>query len=437
MLNAVISAVLAASRRFLRESRGNVAMMFALTSVPLFVAGGGVVDYARVTYAHTQMQDALDATSLALAREADVGTMSPDKMRQFAKGYFLANFSDTDTRNLVVTPVYSPQGPSVTISASLVVPTSFLTLIGLNTIPVAASSTSIWGRERLRVALVLDNTLSMADDGKMDALKTATHNLLKQLKDAANQEGDVYVSLVPFSKDVNVGAAAYDEPWVRWDLWEEDNGSCSKSRYKNKSDCERARRKWKADRHTKWNGCVTDRDQDFDTTNDAPDSNSTRFPAEQYGSCPAQLMGLTYDWDSLNDAVDAMRPNGNTNQAIGLQWGWQTLTKAPFTIPAMDPAYKYKQVVILLTDGLNTEDRWYNRQTSIDARQEVACANAKANDIIIYTVQVDTGGDPMSTMLKQCASDPDNGFFLLKSADDIVTTFESIGTALSDLRVSS
>jgi hypothetical protein len=224
---------------------------------------------------------------------------------------------------------------------------------------------------------------------------------------------------------------------VRWDLWEEDNGSCSKSRYKNKSDCERARRKWKADRHTKWNGCVTDRDQDFDTTNDAPDSNSTRFPAEQYGSCPAQLMGLTYDWDSLNDAVDAMRPNGNTNQAIGLQWGWQTLTKAPFTIPAMDPAYKYKQVVILLTDGLNTEDRWYNRQTSIDARQEVACANAKANDIIIYTVQVDTGGDPMSTMLKQCASDPDNGFFLLKSADDIVTTFESIGTALSDLRVSS
>jgi hypothetical protein len=52
-------------------------------------------------------------------------------------------------------------------------------------------------------------------------------------------------------------------------------------------------------------------------------------------------------------------------------------------------------------------------------------------------VQVDTGGDPMSDMLKDCASDPVNGFFLLKSADAIVTTFESIGTALSDLRVSS
>jgi hypothetical protein len=132
-----------------------------------------------------------------------------------------------------------------------------------------------------------------------------------------------------------------------------------------------------------------------------------------------------------------MQPNGNTNQAIGLQWGWQTLTNAPFTIPAMDPAYKYKQVVILLTDGLNTEDRWYKSQKSIDARQKVACAAAKAKDIIIYTVQVDTGGDPMSQMLKDCATDPNNGFFLLKSADAIVTTFESIGTALSDLRVSS
>jgi Flp pilus assembly protein TadG len=437
MLNAMIPAALAAGRRFLRESRGNVAMMFALTSVPLFVAGGGVVDYARVTYAHTQMQDALDATSLALAREADVGTMSPDKMEQFARDYFLANFTDTDMRNLVVTPTYSVKGPSVTINASLAVPTSFLTLIGLNTIPVAAASTTVWGRERLRVSLVLDNTKSMASDGKMDALKTATHNLLKQLKGAASQDGDVYVSLVPFSKDVNVSAAAYDKAWVRWDLWEAANGSCSTSKYKNKGDCEDAGRTWTADSHKKWNGCVTDRDQDFDTTNDAPDSNAKRFPAEQYASCPSALMGLTYDWDALGDAVDAMQPNGNTNQAIGLQWGWQTLTNAPFTIPAMDPAYKYKQVVILLTDGLNTEDRWYKSQKSIDARQKVACASAKAKNIIIYTVQVDTGGDPMSQMLKDCATDPDNGFFLLKSADAIVTTFESIGTALSDLRVSS
>ena len=51
--------------------------------------------------------------------------------------------------------------------------------------PISArQSTSNWGNTRLRVALVLDNTGSMADDGKMTALKTATNNLLTQLKSA-------------------------------------------------------------------------------------------------------------------------------------------------------------------------------------------------------------------------------------------------------------
>jgi hypothetical protein len=45
----------------------------------------------------------------------------------------------------------------------------------------------------------------MASDGKMDALKTASHNLLTQLKNAAVHAEDVYVSIVPFSKDVTAG----------------------------------------------------------------------------------------------------------------------------------------------------------------------------------------------------------------------------------------
>ena len=65
------------------------------------------------------------------------------------------------------------------------------------------------GQHRLRVALALDTTGSMGDDGKIDALKTATKNLLKQLKAAATKDGDVYVSIIPFSKDVNVGKSNY------------------------------------------------------------------------------------------------------------------------------------------------------------------------------------------------------------------------------------
>ena len=82
---------------------------------------------------------------------------------------------------------------------------------------VGVESQVKWGNTRLRVALALDTTGSMADDGKIDALKTATKSLLDQLKAAAAKDGDVYVSIIPFSKDVNVGKANYQATWIDWD----------------------------------------------------------------------------------------------------------------------------------------------------------------------------------------------------------------------------
>jgi uncharacterized protein YegL len=281
---------------------------------------------------------------------------------------------------------------------------------------------------------VLDNTGSMAQDNKMTALKNASQNLLTQLQNAASTVDDVYVSIVPFNKDVNFGSANYDQSWLRWDLWDPLNGTCSNGKNHKQSTCTSNGGTWTPADHSTWNGCVTDRDQNYDTTNDAPLAGGTLYPTEQYSSCPAQLMGLSNDWTSLSSKITAMQPNGNTNQAIGLQVGWQSLTAAPFTVPAMDPNYKYSQVIILLSDGLNTEDRWYTSASSIDTRQQKTCDNIKAAGITIYTVQVNTGGDPTSTLLQNCASDA-NKFFLLTSSTQIITTFNQIGTALSNLRL--
>jgi hypothetical protein len=152
-------------------------------------------------------------------------------------------------------------------------------------------------------------------------------------------------------------------------------------------------------------------------------------------------MGLSYSWSQMTTLVNGMAANGNTNQAIGLQVGWLSLVGGgPFTSPAMDPNYKYNQVIILLTDGLNTEDRWYTTQSSIDTRQKMTCDNINAAGITLYTVQVNTGGDPTSTLLQNCAGSPgkypdSSKFFLLTSATEIITTFGQIGTALSNLRV--
>ena len=146
----------------------------------------------------------------------------------------------------------------------------------------------------------------------------------------------------------------------------------------------------------------------------------------------------------MSSLVDGLQPNGGTNQPIGLVWGWQSLVGGgPLTSPAMDPTYTYTQVIILLTDGLNTIDRWYgdgsNQSTAVDNRMwnktdfSGTCANVKAAGIQLYTIQVNTGGDPTSTMLQKCASD--NNFFLLTKADQIVTLFTQLGTKLARLRV--
>ena len=145
-------------------------------------------------------------------------------------------------------------------------------------------------------------------------------------------------------------------------------------------------------------------------------------------------MPLSYDWTALNAKIDAMTPGGMTNQTIGLQWGFQSLTAAPFTIPAKDPNYIYNQVIILLTDGLNTQSRFSTTQATIDLRTKKACDNIKAAGIILYTLHVNTDGDPASTMLQQCASDAAK-YFTVTSAGQINQVFSQIGTQLSRLRI--
>jgi hypothetical protein len=159
--------------------------------------------------------------------------------------------------------------------------------------------------------------------------------------------------------------------------------------------------------HSTWNGCVVDRGfssgpdttYNFDTTADPPDTTtankkvSSLYAPEAYSPCPQAVKGLSYDWAGMNTLVNNMSPGGSTNQAIGLQVGWQSLAGGgPFSVPAFDPLYNYTQVIILLTDGLNTQDRWYGDGSSlgttqdamIDAREALTCANAKAAGIVLY-----------------------------------------------------
>jgi ACT domain-containing protein len=134
-----------------------------------------------------------------------------------------------------------------------------------------------------------------------------------------------------------------------------------------------------------------------------------------------------------------MSPSGNTNQAVGLAWGWQSLstTNGPIAAPAKASNYVYKDYIVLLSDGLNTQNRWSTSQSSIDDRQEILCQNIKAdttNPVTIFTIQVNISNrDAKSQVLQDCATN--GNFQMITSSSQTSDAFKNILTQISKLRV--
>ena len=204
------------------DQRGNIALTFLLVALPVIAFVGAAVDYSRANSVKASMQSALDATALMLSKEAatDTDTQRNDNALKYFSKLFdppQVTGAKLDASNIKVEVTFDPNNNSqILLSASAQLPAQFVQVLGFDTFTVKATSTAKWGITRLRVALVLDNTGSMADNGKMPALQTATKQLLTQLQNAVTVAGDVYVSIIPFVKDVNVGAGNYNTDWVYW-----------------------------------------------------------------------------------------------------------------------------------------------------------------------------------------------------------------------------
>jgi len=218
-----------------------------------------------------------------------------------------------------------------------------------------------------------------------------------------------------------------------------NNCTCSGSGSSTQCKAKNYTHTWTPDPTSAWSGCIEDRTQSYDVQNTVPGSGSG-FPAANDDNCPVQtLMTLNYNWTNLSSQINGMVANGSTNQPIGLANGWQTLTTGnPYGAPAL-PA-DTSQYIILVSDGLNTQDRWYgdgtNQASQVDTREGLACTNAKAAGVIIYTIFVDLGGTQgSSAALQSCATDSTK-YYDLTTSGSIITTFNQIAQQITNVRVS-
>jgi Flp pilus assembly protein TadG len=206
---------------------------------------------------------------------------------------------------------------------------------------------------------------------------------------------------------------------------------------------------------SEWNGCVRDRNQTYDASNTAPSfpwtnvtmtnvknvtedyrtattpSLADAFQPHQFNACPAKLLPLTYDWTALNDKVDELSPTGNTNVTIGLSWAFHALTASDPLANALAPGPGLDKVIILLTDGDNTQNRWTGNQTDIDARTQATCTAVKAANIKVYTIRVIDGN---AALLQSCATNA-GMYYNVQNASELNAVFVQIAQNLANLRL--
>ena len=196
--------------RYGRDHRGTVAVFFALSLAILAPLTLGVFDVFSSSSQRTRLQDALDAATLFAARSGANTTAEVDAVGDAS---LIPNLTLGQEATLVASD-FSLSGDTV-VGYAEITPSAIAPGLWPHE-TLKAHATVVRTIDRLEIALVLDNTGSMAGV-KLTTLKSASKNLIDKLVAAAarsNQANPLKVALVPFSMTVRVqgstSTAAYD-----------------------------------------------------------------------------------------------------------------------------------------------------------------------------------------------------------------------------------
>ncbi len=397
---------------FRRHQGGNAAIMFSFAMLPTMLAGGAVIDYSRATAVRAELQAAVDSAALGVARDGAI--MNNDEIQTHGRRFFDANFQ-TASDITISTLTVVRQGKIVTVTAKGAVKTATLGVVSVDHLDIGATGQTVWGVNKIELALALDNTGSMGSSGKMTALKQSANNLLDILQRYAPEQDSFKVSIVPFNTQVKVGTASKDATWLYY-----PTTGVNASLITDKAH---------------WTGCVIDRsqNQDADASSPIAGNTNTLYPAVKCDQTSLQsILPLTNNWDTLHTTVNAMQAAGNTNVTIGLAWALTQLTPGePLSQAQPFETENLTKIIILLTDGDNTQNRFTTNSALIDDRTELACSNVKDKKIRVYSVRVINGN---ADLLRNCATKT-SMYYDVQSASQLNPVFEAIGNEIAAIRL--
>ena len=461
-------------RRFGREDRGVVLILFLLVFMPLLLTAAVVMDFSQTLVVKRQLTGAVDSAALTLGEMPEL--QDPGDMRDKAEAYIKAHYPANAIGELKGFTA-ARDGDMVNVSATAEIPTAFLGVTGKDSWQITVNSSVFRKDTKLELVMVLDNSGSMAG-AKVAGMKSAAADLVDTLFGDDEISNRVKIGLVPFTAAVR-SDLPYGEPGglldnlipsilnsevldnligteTIWTVLESMQGGMAN-----------------------WGGCLRSRNEPYDISDTSPfplipdtmfaahfkpakgkDKNAYKGKSKtsENEGCPtASVQGLTNVKSTITSAITAMTADGNTNIPEGLAWGWRMISpQAPFTAGASYADADTIKAIVLLTDGENSVSNMFssygqgdasnrhigpNVNAGLDTKLSALCDNIKANqdgvddgdDIVVYTISFAVSG-PILTRMNNCASRSQTAF-TADTVSDLHNTFAEIAGSLKQLRL--
>ncbi|MGE3623835.1 MAG: pilus assembly protein TadG-related protein [Bdellovibrionales bacterium] len=449
---------------FIRSESGMTLPLLGMSMIMLTATTGAAIDTARLQLVQSKLQASLDAAGLAAG-----STVSTSNLNQEVTKYLNVNFNGyLGATVMSATATATSNNNVINLSATATLQTTFLQVVGITSMTAKANSQITRAASGLELVMVLDNTGSMANDGKLAALKTAATTLVDIITGGQNSISNLWMGLVPFSQAVNIGSGNTD--------WLDASYSASLN--------------WGPSGG--WAGCVDSRvvkappvkfipgsalTIDQDITDDPPsitpfnqyfyhsdDANcwvktkkngnwkctDTGSGTPQYYGpynttsngpnlyCPQQMTPMTGNAITITNAINTMTAQGNTHIPLGLAWGWRMLSPRwqglwggamnANGLPLNYHTKSMNKALVLLTDGMNTMGC---KNSSWSCAQD-RTAYGYLEDGMLGTSNMSTAVTQLNDrMIQICSSLKANGVYVYTIALD--TSSNPIDQATIDL----
>ncbi len=387
----------------LADRRGNLSTVAAFMILPVMMFIGIAVDLSLAYNKRFRAQDAADSTVLTLVKE--VGVEDNSKLKARAQKLMKANLPAGQA--FTINDLEISRTPAkVSIDATLSYKTAFLRLAHIPSIDVDVTSEAVSDGSTLEIALVLDNSGSMAGS-RIDALKQASRDFTERLFGSASAADAISISVVPFAGMVNIGSQHRGATWLDMKALNTEFQEMGLAPGVNRWDL------YDGLKNVTWRGCVEARKHPFDVDDipanvvnhntlwvpsfapDEPSGSANNYlndsshshgwgwgwgrpsqpadPMAKYKDAYADIRStsgttsgpnflcdsdpitpLTTDKSRILSAINAMSAYGGTNMHLGIMWGWRTLSPAqPFTEGRPYTKTDNAKIIVLMSDGAN------------------------------------------------------------------------------------